>query len=139
MRPCVEDLERDERVPMLGEELAEALDRVLGAGGVITGGNHQIGRDLIDPDLGLAFDVLQQPTQVGIVEGMARLFLQRLGGLFGRDLAGAGLALDCIRVDRVEQAMRQRLEVEAAGGLRDISSRFIVDLAVERGKPRRQG
>ena len=59
MRPRVEDLERNEGVAVFGEELPEALDGFLGAGGVVTGGNDGIGRDRIDADLGLALDVLQ--------------------------------------------------------------------------------
>ena len=59
MGPCVDDLECNQGVAVLGKELAEALDGVLGAGGVVAGGNHRIGRDRINADLGLALDVLQ--------------------------------------------------------------------------------
>jgi hypothetical protein len=50
VRPRVKDLERNEGVAVLGKELAEALDRILGAGGVVAGGNDSIGRDRIDTD-----------------------------------------------------------------------------------------
>jgi hypothetical protein len=59
VRPCVKDLECDERVAVLGEELAEVLYGVLGAGGVVAGGDDRVGRDGVDADLGLALDVFQ--------------------------------------------------------------------------------
>ena len=47
--------------------------------------------------------------------------------------------LDRVSVDRVEQFVCQCFRVEPAGGLRDIGAGLVVDFAVERGEPCRQG
>jgi hypothetical protein len=87
MRPAIEDLQRDKRVPVLIEKATELAGRVLCPRLVVSRRHHRVGRDRVDADLGRALHVFEQLAQCRVIEHPAGFILERLAGGFRGDPA----------------------------------------------------